>query len=444
LVPLWQFLFHRSKHDKLKAEVLSTDFSLLLSLPTRPFHLHLTAPMPSPLQPTRRRFLQQTGLAAAASLFLPSALPALATAQAAPKEMLVYFGTYTKDSKSKGIYLYRMDMTTGALRPVATTEGLINPSFLATDRQRRYLYAVNEVMDFGGKPGGAISAFSVDAASGKLSPLNHRSTQGGAPCHVTVSQDGKFVLVANYMGGNVTVFPVQPDGSLGAAVENVQHKGKGANAKRQEAPHAHNVVLDPANRFAFVSDLGIDKVMVYRFDGATGKLQPHATPAAGMKPGAGPRHFTFHPQGKYAYVINELNSTVTAFAYDAAAGKLRELQTVSTLPAGFSGESFCADIHVSPDGKFLYGSNRGHDSIAAFAINGQTGQLTPTGHTPTGGKWPRNFTLDPSGRFLLVANQHTNNVVVYRRDAKTGKLTAAGQPVEVPAPVCVLLAPATA
>ena len=357
--------------------------------------------------------------------------------------MLVYFGTYTNATpKSKGIYLHRLDMTTGALRPVAATEGITNPSFLATDRQRRYLYAVNEVMDFEGKPGGAISAFSVDPKTGHLKPLNQQPTLGGAPCFVKVSQDGKFVLVANYMGGNVTVFPVQPDGSLGAAVENVQHQGKSVNAKRQEAPHAHNVVLDPANRFAFVSDLGTDKVMIYQFDKATGKLKPHATPAAAMKPGAGPRHFTFHPQGKYAYVINELDSTVTAFAYDAAKGSLRELQTVSTLPTGFAGESFCADIHLSPDGKFLYGSNRGHDSIATFAVNGQTGQLSPAGHTPTGGKWPRNFTLDPSGNFLLVANQHTNNVVVFRRDAKTGGLTAAGQPVDVPAPVCVLLAPA--
>lgn len=386
--------------------------------------------------------MQQTGLAAA-GLFLPSALPTLATSGSAPREMLVYLGTYTKDSQSKGIYQYRLDLTTGALRPVATTEGLANPSFLATDRQRRYLYAVNEMMDFEGKPGGAVSAFAVDAASGRLSPLNQQPTQGGAPCYVTVSQDGKFVLVANYMGGNVTVFPVEADGSLGAAVEHVQHQGKSVNAKRQEGPHAHNVVLDPANRFAFVSDLGIDKIMIYRFDAATGKLQPHATPAAAMKPGAGPRHLTFHPQGKYAYVISELNSTVTAFAYDPAAGRLRELQTVSTLPAGFAGESFCADIHASPDGKFLYGSNRGHDSIAAFAINGQTGKLTPAGHTPTGGKWPRNFALDPSGNFLVVANQHTNNVVVYRRDAKTGKLSPAGQPIEVPAPVCVLLAPAT-
>jgi len=399
--------------------------------------------MPSFSQPTRRQFLQQTGLAAA-GLFLPTAAPALTPSPMAPKEMLVYFGTYTNaEPKSKGIYLHRLDLTTGALRPVAATEGVTNPSFLATDRQRRYLYAVNEVMDFEGKPGGGISAFSIDAKTAHLKPLNQQPTLGGAPCYVTVSQDGKFVLVANYMGGNVTVFPVQPDGSLGAAVENVQHQGKSVNAKRQEAPHAHNVVLDPANRFAFASDLGTDKVMIYQFDKTTGKLKPHTTPAVTMKPGAGPRHFTFHPQRKYAYVINELDSTVTAFAYDAAKGSLRELQTVSTLPADFAGESFCADIHLSPDGKFLYGSNRGHDSIAVFAVNGQTGQLTPAGHAPTGGKWPRNFALDPSGNFLLVANQNTNNVVVYRRDAKTGQLTAVGQPVDVPAPVCILLAPAT-
>ncbi len=391
---------------------------------------------------TRRHFLRMSGLAATTGLFLPCPVPALASHNAPPREMLVYFGTYTS-GKSKGIYLYRMDLETGALRQVATTEGVNNPSFLATDPQRRYLYAVNEITDFGGKASGAISAFAIDPKTGNLKLLNQQPTQGGAPCHLTLDATGKFVLVANYVGGNAAVFPVQSGGSLGAAVENIQHQGKGPNQKRQEGPHAHNVVLDPANRFAFVSDLGLDKVMIYRFDAATGKLLPHTPPAATLPPGAGPRHFTFHPNGKYAYVINELNSTVTAFAYDKAKGNLQELQTVSTLPAGYTGESYCADIHVSPNGKFLYGSNRGHNTIAAFAVNAQTGKLTPLAHTSTRGKWPRNFTIDPSGNFMLVANQHTDNVAVYRVDVRTGKLTPLGEPTEVPSPVCVLLTPVT-
>jgi 6-phosphogluconolactonase len=258
-----------------------------------------------------------------------------------------------------------------------------------------------------------------------------------------VDNSGKFVLVANYVGGNVSVFPVQKDGSLGTATEMIQHAGSGANKKRQEGPHAHNVRLDPANRFAYVSDLGIDKIMIYQFNTGTGKLTPNTPPSANLKPGAGPRHLTFHPKGKFAYVINELNSTITAFTLDKANGSLQELQTVSTLPAGYSEESFCADIHISPDGKFLYGSNRGHNSIALFSINVQTGKLTPVDHTPTGGKWPRNFTIDPTGNFLLVANQNTNNIVVYRIDPRTGKLKATGNPIDVPAPVCILLAPAT-
>lgn len=388
---------------------------------------------------TRREFLQASGLASA-GFFLPAGSPAVTPLHpAAPKEMLVYFGTYT-NGKSKGIYLYQMDMGTGALRHVATTEGVTNPSFLATDRQRRHLYAVNEVTDFGGAASGAVSAFSVDP-KGNLKLLNQQPTQGGAPCHVTLDATGKFVLVANYVGGNVAVFPVQANGSLGAAVEVVQHQGKSINEKRQERPHAHNVAIDPANRFAFVSDLGLDKVMVYQFDSAAGKLLPHTPPAEIMKPGAGPRHFTFHPNGKFAYVINELNSTITAFAYDKAKGSLRQLQTVSTLPAGFSGESYCADIHVSPNGKFLYGSNRGHNSIASFAVNALTGKLTPLAHTDTRGKWPRNFAIDPSGSLMLVANQHTDNVAAFRMDAQTGKLTPLGEPTEVPSPVCVLFAP---
>ncbi len=392
---------------------------------------------------TRRVFMETAGLAAA-GITLSGYAPKPAEPRTAPKEMLVYLGTYTTGKNNgKGIYICKMDMTIGALSPVRTVEGVTSPSFLATDRQRRYLYAVNEITQYEGKKSGSVSAFVVDAKTGNLTLLNRQPTLGGAPCYVTVDNSGKFVLVANYVGGNVSVFPVQKDGSLGPATEMIQHEGSGANQKRQDAPHAHNVRMDPANRFAYVSDLGIDKIMIYQFNAGTGELTPNTPPSANLKPGAGPRHLTFHPKGKFAYVINELNSTITAFTFDKTKGSLQELQTLSTLPADYPEESFCADIHISPDGKFLYGSNRGHNSIAVFSIHEQTGKLTPVDHTPTGGKWPRNFAIDPTGNFLLVANQNTDNVVVYRIDPHTGKLKATGNTIEVPAPVCILLAPAT-
>lgn len=393
--------------------------------------------------PTRREFLGTASMVAAGAA-LSGYQPRSSAQRPAPKEMLVYLGTYTTGkSASKGIYLYRMDMATGALRPAGTTEGTVNPSFLTTDRQRRYLYAVNELTEFEGKKSGAISAFAIDPKTGNLTLLNQQPTQGGAPCYVMVDDSSKFVLVANYVGGNVIVFPVQKDGSLGTATEMVQHQGSGVNKKRQEGPHAHNVRLAPDNRFAFVSDLGLDKIMIYRFDSGTGKLTPNTPPSATLKPGAGPRHFIFHPKGKFAYVINELDSTITTFAFDKAKGALQELQTLSTLPKDFSGESFCADIHISPNGRFLYGSNRGHNSIAVFAISEQTGKLNPVDHTPTGGKWPRNFAIDPTGNFMLVANQNTDNITGFRIDPGTGKLQPTGHTIEVPSPVCVIMKPVT-
>lgn len=380
----------------------------------------------------RREFLKIAGLAT-----LGCAVPELTLARNERRgELLVYVGTYTS-GKSEGIYLYRLDLTSGKLRHAATTKGVKDPSFIALAPGTRSLYAVNEVEDFGGKKSGALSSFAIDQPTGNLRLLNQQPSLGGAPCYVDVDRSGRFVLVANYSGGNIAVLPIRSDGSLGEAIDVKQYVGSSINVERQEGPHAHCIVLDPANRFAYGCDLGTDKVMIYRFDARRGKLIPGRTPWVQLKPGAGPRHITFHPDGKYAYVINELHATVTAFAHDRDRGNLKEVQTIPTLPADFTGENTSADIHVSPDGRFLYCSNRGHDSIAAFQIAPRSGKLTFVAHQSSGGKAPRNFAIDPTGRFLLVANQKSDNIVTYRRDLKTGQLTATGHVAEVPSPVCL-------
>jgi 6-phosphogluconolactonase len=245
------------------------------------------------------------------------------------------------------------------------------------------------------------------------------------------------VLVANYGGGSVSVLPIQSDGRLGPATGFVQHEGSSVNPRRQERPHAHSMNLDAANRFAFAADLGLDKVLVYRFDANRGTIVPNDPPAATVAPGSGPRHFAFHPRGRNAYVINEMTSTVTAFRYDAGRGRLTELHTISTLPQGFTGNNSTAEVQVHPSGRFLYGSNRGHDSIAIFSIDSDTGRLTQVGHQPTGGRTPRNFGIDPTGVYLLAANQESSTVTVFRIDPRTGRLTPTGQTVNVPVPVCV-------
>jgi 6-phosphogluconolactonase len=389
---------------------------------------------------TRRNFLQAAGLGLI-GLSLPNPLRALAGSIQPEKELLLYVGTYTK-GKSEGIYLYRLHPETGKFTLVNTVKGGENPSYLTLDPQRRFLYAVNEVTEFDGEKSGAVSAFAVDQKTGELTLLNQQPSLGGAPCYVAVDKTGKNVLVANYVGGNVAVLPVQENGYLLPASDSAQHQGSGGNPNRQKGPHAHCIVLDPNNRYAFAADLGIDQLKGYRFDARQGKLTPNQPSSVATKPGAGPRHFTFHPNGRSAYLINELNSTVTAFAYDQRSGSLQEIHTVSTLPEDFTGDSFCADIHVSPNGRFVYGSNRGHDSIAVFAVDMRSGKLTPVQHVSTQGKWPRNFTLDPSGRLLLVANQNTDNIVSFRVDSRTGKLTPTGQSIEVPSPVCLQVVPA--
>jgi 6-phosphogluconolactonase len=352
------------------------------------------------------------------------------------EKLWLYVGTYTGGA-SKGIYRFDLDPTTGKLTNRALAATTVNPTFLAIHPTQRFLYAVGEIGDFNGKKTGAISAFAIDPASGDLKLLNQQSSGGSGPCHLVVDKQGKYVLAANYGGGSVCVLPIHEDGRLGEATAVVQHHGSSVNKQRQEGPHAHSINLDGANRFAFAADLGLDKLIIYRFDAARGALTAHEPPSVNLAPGAGPRHFAFHPNGQFAYVINEMASTVTTMSYDADKGTLTEVQTVSTLPRGFTGNTTTAEVVVHPSGKFVYGSNRGHDSIAIFAVDMETGKLTPAGHQARGIKVPRNFTIDPSGSLLLVANQDGNSIVVFRIDAGTGSLTPMETVVEVPKPVCL-------
>jgi 6-phosphogluconolactonase len=346
---------------------------------------------------------------------------------------LVYIGTYT-DGKSEGIYALRLDAAKGTLTPVGLVAKTDSPSFLAIHPNRRFLYAVNESFARGNN--GGVSAFEMDLKSGKLALLNQQPTGGSAACHLIVDKSGKNVLAANYGGGSVAVLPIQADGRLGKASSLIQHTGSSVDPNRQKGPHAHSINVDAANRFATVADLGLDKVLVYRFDPNKGTLSPNDPPSVSVKPGAGPRHFAFHPKGAYAYVINELHSSVTAFAYEPARGTLKELQTISTLSEKVEGNS-TAEVQVHPSGRFLYGSNRGHNSIAVFEIDQKTGMLTFVEHQATQGKIPRNFGIDPTGSYLLAANQESETVVVFRIDPKSGRLAPIGQVAKVPKPVCV-------
>jgi len=381
---------------------------------------------------SRREFLKFAGVG---TLGLTLADLGFARATRA-RELLLYVGTYTT-GKSEGIYLYRFNLTSGELTHAGTARGVVNPSFLTLAPSRRYLYAVNEVDDFAGRKSGAVSAFAVDQKTGDLRLLNQQASLGANPCYVDVDASGKFVLIANYTGGNVTVLPIQRDGSLGESTDTKQYQGSSVNRERQEGPHAHCIRLDPTNRFAYSCDLGTDKIMIFRFDVRSGKLLPGEPPWVQVKPGAGPRHLAFDHTGRHVFALNEMHSTITAFARDSEKGTLRELQTITTLPKAFAGANTGADVHVSPNGQFLFCSNRGHDSIAIFKIDPRNGPLTAIGHEPTRGLTPRNFAVDPTGAFLLVANQKSDNIVVFRLDQRTGRLSATGQVAQVPAPVCL-------
>jgi len=362
------------------------------------------------------------------------------TTTSAPEKMWVYVGTYTKGTKSQGVYAFELDMATGKLTPVDVVGGVDNPSFLAVGPEGKFLYAVGEVSNFSGPNTGSVAAYSLDPSTGMLKLLGQQSSRGGAPCHLSVTPDGRYVLVANYSGGSIAALPIEKDGSLRKAVAFVQHTGSSVNKQRQEGPHGHAIHLDPSGKRALAADLGLDKVLIYRFDNQKGTLTPNDPPAAVVAPGSGPRHFAFSGDGKTLYVLNEIAATITAFSYDSKTGATKELQTVSTVPEGFTGGNSTAEIAVHPGGRFLYASNRGHNSLAIFAIDTDTGKLTPVGHQSTLGKIPRSFAIDPTGNYVFAANQNSNSVVVFRVDQATGKLTPTGHQVEVPAPVCVVFA----
>ena len=347
--------------------------------------------------------------------------------------MTLYVGTYTS-GKSEGIYGYHVGdgMASGLNR--FTSSKSVNPSYLAIDRSKTYLYAVNEVGEYAGKPGGGVSAFKIDE-KGNLRFLNEQATLGADPCYLTIDRQKKNLLVANYTGGSVTVLPIRSDGTLNVATDVKQHEGSGPK-EQQKGPHAHCVILDRSERYAFVADLGIDKIMIYRFDSSKGKLLPNTQqPFAELKAGAGPRHLTFHPNGKFLYAINELDSTISAFAYNERNGTLAHIETLSTLPSDFSGVSYCADVHISSSGKFLYGSNRGHNSIVVFEIDQLSGKLKLIEHVSTQGDWPRNFVIYSDT--LWVANQRSDNFVGFWIDEKTGRLRPRDLIEKIPSPVCL-------
>jgi 6-phosphogluconolactonase len=363
----------------------------------------------------------------------PSVL--LPTAGAAQQKYLVYVGTYTNHG-SKGIYAFRLDSSTGKPTSLGLAAEAVEPSFLAVDSSGRFLYAANETANYNGQPTGAVSAFAIHPETGKLSFLNEVSSRGEDPAHVALNRTDRYALVSNYTGGSVAVFPVLKDGRLGEASWFAQHQGSSINPQRQKGPHAHAIALAPDDRFAVVADLGLDQLLVYGFDAAKGTLGAKAQIVTAT-PGAGPRHLVFSTDSRFLYAINELQSTVVTYSYDSATGALHELQTISTLPKGFSGTNTAAEIEIHPSGAFLFASNRGDDSIAVFAIDSLTGTMTHVETHSTGGKTPRNFAIDPAGSWLLAANQDSDDIVVFRIDRKTGRLTPTGDVLQVPSPTCL-------
>jgi len=349
---------------------------------------------------------------------------------------LLYVGTYTDDVRTDGIHLVRMDRRSGKLKRVSSVGAGANPSFLAIAPNRRFLYAVNEVDKYAGKASGAVTAFAI-AGEGRLTKLGEQPSEGAAPCYVSTDTSGRVVLVANYTGGSIAVLPINSDGALGPATSVSKHKGSGPVADRQGEPHAHCIVADPSNRFVLAADLGADRVFVYRLDLERKTLQHVEGGDALMHAGAGPRHIAFHPTLPLVFVACELDSTVVTLRFDSTRGALSPVAMQSTLPAGWKGTNYPADIHVAPSGNTLYVSNRGHNSIAVFSVAGSTGALSAIQVIPTGGDWPRNFSLDPSGRWLLVANQKSNSIIVFRRDEESGRLTPTQQSIALASPVCL-------
>ena len=344
----------------------------------------------------------------------------------------LYIGTYTRQT-SEGIYVYQFNSKTGDFKPVSITKGT-NPSFLSISSDQRFLYAL------AGMKGDSVKAFAIEKPSHHLTLLNSQSLDGSfGACHLAVDKTGRWLIVGNYGSGSLNLLPIQPDGMLGKVKQTIAHEGKSINAERQEKPHVHSINISPNNKDVFVPDLGTDKIMTYALNTETGELANGKIPFTAVAAGSGPRHFTFHPNGKWTYVIQELNSTVTAFQY--VDGALEAFQTAKTLPEEYTGLNWSADIHISPDGKSLYASNRAHESLTIFSIDKKTGKLTLAGRQPVLGKTPRNFAIDPTGNFVLVANQDSDNIVIFKRDHKTGKLTPTGKEIVISQPVCLKFIP---
>ena len=359
-----------------------------------------------------------------------------------PNAIFVFVGTYTQTGaglpeRPEGLFVFKLNPSSGSLEPVQAVTGVSNPTFLSLTPDNRYLYAVNELVEFKGQAGGGISAFSVDPASGQLKLINSQPTLGGLPCYVSIDPVNRYVWVANYAGGSAVIFPILKDGSLAAAAAVIQHAGHGLNPQRQEKPHVHSVTLDPQNQFALAADLGLDKILVYRTHDVYQKAAAGPVFEAASEPGAGPRHLAFHPNPRFVYAVHELSATVSCYTFDHQTGALHQIQNLPTLPADFHGMNLCADVHVTPGGEFLYVSNRGHDCIARFAIDRLTGRLTLLGYTPTLGNTPRNFAITPDGRLLLVANQQSDSIVAFRIDSSTGGLIPTGEVARVPSPACI-------
>ncbi len=358
----------------------------------------------------------------------------------------LYIGTYTcresfVDGKAEGIYIYHLDPASGELTHAATVTGAgtLNPSFLTLAPDNRALYAVNEIT--GGKgPHGTVSAFAIDPLTGHLSYLNQQSTRGLAPCYASIEPEGRYCLVANYETGSICALPVLQDGCLGDATDRVQFAGSGPHPERQQGPHAHMIVPCPTTPFIVAVDLGTDRLLAFRLEKERGTLIPAASPWIPMLPGTGPRHLAFHPHKPFAYVIGELSSSVTVLRYGERRGTFRAVQTIATLPDDYKGQNLGAEIKVAPSGRFVYASNRGHDSLAIYAADDKTGHLSLVGHESTLGIGPRDFTIDPSGVLLLVANQDSDTVVTFWIDPDSGRLTATGHVAQVPTPVCLQLA----
>lgn len=369
---------------------------------------------------TRRIFLQCAAAGAA--------VPVVAAA----KPLWLYIGAYT-NQMNKGITVAKFDPSTGAISDMTLAAETQNPTFLELHPNGKWLYSICEIGNYKGQKAGAICAWSIDRATGHLKAINEVSTKGGGPCHVSLDRRGRMAMIANYGGGSVASYKIEADGSLSEAVSFIQHEGSGPVKSRQAGPHAHSINPTPDNRYAVACDLGTDEVRIYDMAEPIGQLLPHKT--VKLAAGSGPRHVAWHPNGRYGYVVNELNSTVTVLMYSA--GDLEEVHSVSTLPEGFKGTNYPAEIRSHPSGRWVYASNRGEDSIAAFSVDAKTGKLAPLGNTPTQGVQPRNFFVEPSGRWLLAANQKTNNVIVFGIDNRTGKLQSTGKGITVGQPVCL-------